>query len=351
MALLSTQHTRIRAMAAAVPVQQQKNIDYDRLSMAEREMFIKTTGIATRRVADKNTCTSDLCTAATEKILNDLDINRDEIELLIFVSQSPDYMLPATSIILQDRLGLGKHVMALDISLGCSGYVYGLSVISSLMQNGRFKKALLLVGDISTHTQNYKDKTTYPLFGDAGTVTLLEYTPDENTMHFCLHSDGSGYQAIIRPHGGVRNPFSAESYIETEYEPGVFRSPWGLHMNGTDVFNFSIAEAPLSVKEILTASHTNVEDIDYLVMHQANKLMNETIRKKLKIDAAKVPYTLAEFGNTSSASIPLTIVHALGTALGGDTKKLCLTGFGVGLSWASAIINVDHVYCPAVIEL
>jgi 3-oxoacyl-[acyl-carrier-protein] synthase-3 len=351
MAFIRAKHIRISAIAAAVPAHQEKNTDYEWLSPAEREMFIKTTGIAVRRVADSKTSTSDLCYVSAEKILNDLKTDRSEIDILIFVSQSPDYLLPATSIILQDRLKLGKHTMAFDISLGCSGYVYGLSVIASLMQNAGFRKGLLMAGDISTHSQNYKDKTTYPLFGDAGTATLLEYTPEEQEMTFHLNSDGSGYKAIMQPDGGIRSPITPESFIEREYEPGVIRTSKGLHMNGSDVFNFSITEAPLSVKEVFTAAHTGPEQIDYFIMHQANKLLNETIRKKLKIDADKVPYTLSEFGNTSSASIPITIVHRLGKAVSGETKKLCLSGFGVGLSWASAVLDVDHVYCPPVIEI
>ena len=351
MAFFVTHHTSVKSVASAVPRKIIDNNDYEWLTVPEREMFIKTTGISKRRIVEGGVCTSDLCFASAEKIIADLTINREEIDLLVFVSQSPDYMFPATSIILQDRLKLGKHVMAFDIALGCSGYVYGLSVVSSLMQSGRFRKAFLMTGDISTHSQNYRDKTAYPLFGDAGTATLLEYTPDEAEMSFVLYSDGSGYKAIIRPDGGVRSPMSLQSFEEKEVEPGIFRAAHNLHMNGMDVFDFSTREVPLSIKEILQQCNLTVDDIDYFVFHQANRLMNETIRKKLKIDANKVPYSLNEFGNTSSASIPLTLVHCLSNELKSANKKVCLSGFGVGLSWANVVMNLNNVHCPAVIEI
>jgi 3-oxoacyl-[acyl-carrier-protein] synthase III len=219
------------------------------------------------------------------------------------------------------------------------------------MQSGSFKKALLMVGDISTHSQNYKDKSAYPLFGDAGTATLLEYTKEENTISFLLNSDGSGFEAIIQPDGGIRSPITADSFIEKEYETGIHRTTRNLHMKGLDVFNFSTQEVPVNVKELLTRTGLTNDNIDYFLFHQANKLMNETVRKKLKIDPLKVPYSLSEFGNTSSASIPITLVHCLRKELEGSVKKVCLAGFGVGLSWASAILDLDNVYCPPVIEL
>lgn len=348
MAFLQTHHCRIRSIAAAVPPKVVENKDYEWLTVPERELFIKTTGIARRHMAEPGVCTSDLCVVAAEKIISDLTIDRQEIDLLIFVSQSPDYLFPATSIIIQNRLNLGKHVMAFDISLGCSGYVYGLSVISSLMETGKFRKAFLMVGDISTHAQNYKDKSAYPLFGDAGTTTLLEYT-EKGDMSFVLHSDGSGYKAIMKPDGGVRSPITVKSFEEKEYEAGVVRTTNNIHMNGLDVFNFSTTEAPASIKELFTQCQVTNDDIDYFIFHQANKLMNETIRKKLKIDAAKVPYSLQDFGNTSSASIPITLVHCLRNELKNSKKKICMSGFGVGLSWANAIVELDHVHCPEVI--
>lgn len=351
MAFLQTNHCKIKAIAATVPSTIVYTKDYDYISVPEREMFAKTTGIQSRRMATNGLCTSELCEKSANRIINDLHVDRNQIDVLIFVSQSPEYLLPANSIILQNRLHLGNHTMAFDISLGCSGYVYGLSVINSLMETGKFKYGLLLVGDISTHAQNYKDKTAYPLFGDAGTATLIEYCNEDQPMHFLLNSDGSGYNAIIQPDGGIKSPITPNSFIEKEYEPGVIRTTKNLFMNGMDVFNFSIQVAPQSIKSILEKVNLTIDNIDYFVLHQANKLMNETIRKKLKIDAIKLPYSIDEFGNTSSASIPLTIIHKLRNELENSNKKLCMTGFGVGLSWATCISDFNNVYCPEIMEI
>jgi 3-oxoacyl-[acyl-carrier-protein] synthase-3 len=290
-----------------------------------------------------------MCLASAEKLISDLKINKDDIEVLLFVSQSPDYFLPATSIILQDKLGLKKTTLAFDIQLGCSGYVYGLSVIGSLMANGKLKKGLLLVGDKSSFSQSKKDKSTYPIFSDAGTATILEYDEKAETMHFNLQSDGSGHQAIIIPDGGVRSPWNKNSDVVVKIEEGIERSRRNLVLDGVEVFNFSIREAPTNVKDLLEKTGTTIEDYEYFIFHQANKLMNETIRKKLKLSPEKVPYSLPEFGNTSSASIPLTIVSQIGESLKDKKSKMVFSAFGVGLSWASMNVTLDHIHCPKLI--
>jgi 3-oxoacyl-[acyl-carrier-protein] synthase-3 len=351
MAFLTVNNISIKGMAASVPASFEKNMDYDWISIAEREMLVKTTGIEKRHIASDAICTSDMCMASAEKLISDLKIDKDDIEILIFVSQSPDYFLPATSIILQDKLGLKKTTLAFDIQLGCSGYVYGLSVIGSLMANGKLKKGLLLVGDKSSFSQSKKDKSTYPIFSDAGTATLLEYDENAETMHFNLQSDGSGHQAIIIPDGGVRSPWNKNSDDVVKIEEGIERSRRNLVLDGVEVFNFSIREAPLNVKNLLEKTGTTIDDYEYFIFHQANKLMNETIRKKLKLTPEKVPYSLNEFGNTSSASIPLTIVSQIGEILKDKKSKMVFSAFGVGLSWASMNISLDHIHCPKLIMI
>ena len=199
MALFSVPNIKIAGISACVPKTSVSNLEYENISLKERELLIKTTGIKERRVADNGVTTSDLCYKAAKKLIEELHWEKEEIEILIFVSQSRDYFLPATAIILQDKLGLPKTTIALDISLGCSGYVNGLSVIASLMTTSKIKKGLLMVGDISTFSLNPKDKSTYPLFGDAGTVTALEYDTKANDLQFNLQSDGSGHETIIIP--------------------------------------------------------------------------------------------------------------------------------------------------------
>jgi 3-oxoacyl-[acyl-carrier-protein] synthase-3 len=349
MAMFRSTGAKVCGIAAAVPDTLISNRDYQSINEAERNLLIKTTGIETRYVAKTGQTTGDLCEAAANKLIESLSWNREEIDLLIFVSQSPDHFVPATSIILQGKLGLGKQVAAFDILLGCSGYVYGLSVVSALMATGGFRKALLCVGDISTAALNPKDKSTFPLFGDAGTVTALSYDA-KSEICFNLQSDGTGKDAIIIPDGGLRNPVNEETFIETEHEPGVIRHRRNLWLNGFDVFNFSIREAPPNITALLNYTGDSIDKADFYVMHQANKLMNETIRKKLKLPAEKVPYSLDEFGNTSSASIPLTIVARCAEAA--KTKKSwLLASFGVGLSWGSCSFETDSLICPPMIFL
>lgn len=326
-----------------MPKQVSKTEDYTYISTEERALFAKTTGIRERRVASKDVTCSDLCYAAASDILSHNDC-RNEIDLVIFVSQSPDYFLPATSVLLQQRLGLRKDCMAFDINLGCSGYVYGLSVAANMLQSGQLKKALLLVGDKSTTSTNYEDKSAYPLFGDAGTATLLEYDPQGGPWHFNLQSDGSGKNSIIIEDGACRNPHSEASDALHSIEPGIARRKRDLALDGMDIFNFALKEVAPNINALLGASGVAREALDYAVLHQANKLINETVRKKLKIEPEKTPYSIELFGNTSSASIPLTMCHALGEALKSKPLTLLLSGFGVGYSWASAVIKTNGVY-------
>lgn len=347
MALLRIAGGKIKGISAAVPSTSVSNHNYEYVSKAERDLLIKTTGIEKRFFARDGLTTGDLCEAAAKKLIAELNWNVNEIDLLIFVSQSPDHFVPATSIILQHKLGLGKQAAAYDINLGCSGYVYGLSSIMAMMATGGFRKALLCAGDISTAALNPKDKSAYPLFGDAGTVTAIEY--DRNsTIAFNLQSDGSGKDAIIIPDGGLRNRISDETFIEKEYEPGVIRHRRNLWLNGFDVFNFSVREAPPNINSLLEFCGITNEKPDLYIMHQANKLMNETIRKKLKVAPEKVPYSLDEFGNTSSASIPMTIVARCQKEVK-EKKNWLFASFGVGLSWASCYFESEPFICPEVV--
>lgn len=314
-------------------------------------MFYKTVGIKERRVASENTTCSDLCEKAAQYFFDNGITTRENIDVVIFVSQSSDYFLPSTAVILQDKLKLRKSVLAFDITLGCSGYVYGLSVINNFLQSGQFKQALLLAGDKSTISTNYEDKSAYPLFGDAGTATLLEYDPKASDMYFNLNSDGSGKNAIIIEHGHSRHPYSPESDIISEVEPGVKRAKKHLALNGQDIFTFALKEVPPNVKETLAFANKTIPDIDFFVMHQANKLINETIRKKLGIDKEKYPYSIELFGNTSSASIPLTLCLGLKDKLLKESLNLLLCGFGVGLSWGTAILKTDQLKAAEIIEL
>ena len=350
MASFTINNVKVSGIAAAVPKKSISNWDYDLLTESEKKLLIKTTGVEKRRVVEEGVTTSDLCYQSAEKIIAELAWEKEEIQVIIFLSQSRDYYLPATSIILQDRLGLSKSCMAFDIGLGCSGFVYGLSVISSIMSASGLKKGLLMVGDISSLTCSKEDKSTYPLFGDAGTATALEFSLN-NSMSFSLNSDGAGFETIMIPAGGVRNVVNKNSFEVKEVEKGIKRNDLNLALNGLDVFSFSVKEVPKSILSFFETFSVSENQFDYFLMHQANKLMNETIRKKVKIEANKTPYSLKEYGNTSSASIPLTIVTELQSQVKSKSLNLLLTGFGVGLSWGVSSLPLANIACPDLIEV
>jgi 3-oxoacyl-[acyl-carrier-protein] synthase-3 len=240
MAIFEIPDVRIAGLSACVPKKILSNHDYNWITQKERNQLIQMIGVETRHVAEPGQTTSDLCFQAAEQLLGELDWQRSDINLLVFVSQSRDYIIPSTSAILQDRLKLPKTCMAIDINLGCSGYIYGLSVIGSLMKTTGLQKGLLLVGDLSNVTSCYRDKSTYPLFGDAGTATALEYKPGHPPMQFNLQTDGSGFEAIIIPDGGVRNLMSRKSFNIKKYGDGIYRSRLHIALNGIEVFNFSL---------------------------------------------------------------------------------------------------------------
>ncbi len=351
MAFFSVNNIRINGIGAAVPKLEISNWDYTYISESDRKLLIKTTGVEKRRaIGDSGVTETDLAYAAAEKLLAETNTSKDEIEILVFVSQTPDYFLPASSILLQNRLGLKKSCMAFDINLGCSGYVYGLSAISSIMSTGKLKKGLLLAGDTSTIGTPWEDKSVYPLFGDSGTATLLEYDETAEKITFSLNSDGSGYEAIIVREGGTRKPYTKESFEIKEREKGISRADRNLELNGMEVFNFSVTVVPKHLEEFLQLTGTTTDDYDYFVMHQANMLMNEMIRKKLKFPPEKIPYSIQKYGNTSSGSIPLTIVSELKNKVSAPVSFL-MSGFGVGLSWATVSLKTNGLICPDIIEL
>lgn len=350
MASFFIENTQIKGVAAAVPSTVYNNINYDWISSKEREMFIKTTGVSKRHIANFGTTTSDLCERATNDLLDKINWKREEIDVLIFVSQSGDYVIPSSACILQHKLNLTKSCIAFDINMGCSGYVYGLSVISSML-NSQLKKGLLLVGDVSTLHASQKDKSTFPLFGDAGTCTAIEFNPDAGKSFYNLQTDGKEYEAIIIRDGGARNYVSEESLKSKKISDGIERNSIQLELNGVDVFNFSLKEIAPNINETLSFSEVSKEEIDFFVFHQANKLINESIRKKLGLPLEKVPYSIENYGNTSSASIPITILAAISENLTNQNKKLLLSGFGVGLSWGSAIIDFNDVVCLPIIKI
>ena len=351
MAFLSVDKIKIAGLSAAVPKNKISNRDYNWISTEEREKLIGITGIEERRFAEDGVTSSDLCFEAAEKLLETLRWKREEISLLIFVSQMRDFVVPCTSAILQDRLELSKNCLTMDIPYGCTGYLYGLSTAGSLMKNSNIEKALLLIGDVPTPYASYKDRSSFPLFGDAGTATALEKSNSENPFHFSLQTDGSGFEAIMIPDGGARNPTTAESLLPKEFSPEMIRNSCEINIDGSKIFEFALNEVDLNFQNHLAFRGFEKEDFDYFVFHQANKILNETLRKTMELKAEKVPYSLKLFGNTVTSSIPLTMVTELRDQLISEKMNLAIIGFGVGLSWGSAFIHTENLVCPPLIEI
>lgn len=309
-------------------------------------------GINQRHITVKDECTSDLCEHAAKFLLSELDYDPSTIDCLILVTQTPDYFQPATSYVLHGRLDLSRNCAAFDINLGCSGYVYGLWLSSMIISFGNCKRVLMLAGDTISRFVSPYDRSVAPLFGDAGSATIIEDDANSGEITFALHSDGKGYKHLMVPAGGFRSRPSEKTRQLIEREEGNLRSEEHLYMNGAEIFGFSIREVPPLIEEVLTASDWVKEEVDYFILHQANKFIIQTIARKLKVPVEKAPYDVFEkYGNQSSASIPVTICENLSSAIRSKAIKAVLAGFGTGLSWAACTVSLGPMACYPVIVL
>lgn len=345
MAFLEFKNVRIAGVSAGVPKRRICNLDIKEISADyDAATYVEATGVLERRV-DEQLTTSDLCVSAAERLLADLGWDKSEVEGVIFVSQTTDYYLPATACIVQDRLGLSKECYAEDIVLGCSGWVYGLSSLVALMAGGGIKKALLMAGDAKRRVS-----LNDPLFGFAGTVTALEYAEGCEGFKFHFGTDGSGFDAIIIPDGGSRNRVTRDSFNE-EVIDGRSYNRLETRMKGMDVFSFGIMTAPESIKKLSAHFGFDYHDADFYVLHQANLKMNDMIIRRLKLSPEKFPSCMYHFGNTSSASIPLTMVTQLKESLTTIPAQLICCGFGVGLSWGSVAFETNQIVVSDLVEV
>ncbi len=352
MAFFVHEGVAIKALTAAVPKQVFDNLsDNPHFSQEDAQAIVEKTGIYQRRVAEDGVCASDLCFAAAQQLLDENGVDRGEIDLLIFISQTPDYRMPATSIILQHRLGLPKSCAAFDVNLGCSGFVVGLNLAFAMAKQESIRKVLLLNGETRTRAYSQKDRKTGFLFGDAGSACLIEKSGDESKSYFLIDSDGEKNDYIKIKSGGYRNPSSCESLQERVFEDGSIRTDEQGYMDGNGVFEFVIIEVPRQIRKLYKQTEYTKEDIDYFVFHQANRFMNEHLIKKMKLDPGKAPFCLDKYGNTSSVSIPLTIVSELQPDFVNKSKKMLISGFGVGLSLGSAILDMNDVKIGTLLEI
>lgn len=342
----------ISAMAAAVPKNNVRNSEANKYFPEKSiKALIERTGVVERRVTDAKTCSSDLCYAASEQLIRDNNIDRSEIDLLIFVSQTPDYRMPATAFLLQEKLKLKKETLAFDINLACTGFIHGLVVVYGLLQNKGFRKALLLNGETRSKVYSQKDRRGTFLFGDAGTAALIERNERFDKSFFTLNSDGGNADLTMIAGGGYRLPSSTETLKEkTVDEEGNVGTDEHVNMNGYGIFSLFMKEIPKDIKNVLGCSGNDVNSIDFFVFHQANAMMNGFVAKKFKIDKDKVPSTLSKYGNTSSASIPLTIVSEL-QQNAPENNKVLLNALGAGMSWGSAVIQLNDCKISHIVEI
>ena len=353
MAKWEIKNVNIAGVAMAVPEHTVKTADIDLFTQEEADTFDKTVGIKSRHIAPDTMCASDMCQAAGEKLLEELGWEKESINALIFESVTGDYRTPPTSCLLQYRMGLSEDCFCVDIPMGCCGCMYAMTVAGNLLQAGTIKRALLLVGDTALRMGSMKDKSRVPLFGDAGTAMALEYDENAKPVVIEFHTDGSGYKALMTPHGGFRHPFTAESLVEEDFGHGIVRAPMHTLIEGMSVFSFAISKPPRSVQNFLEREGIDKDqDIDYFLIHQANKLIVDRVVKKLKLPLDKVPYNLEEFGNLGGASIPSLMVTRLRERLQSDnpTRLLC-SSFGLGLSWGTMLLDVKRLVIPELIEI
>lgn len=349
MATIRYNNVGIKAVSACVPKKIMYNKDLVGLISAEEiEKTIEGVGIRERRYADEDVTSSDLCLKAAEKLFEDNQIDKNSIDCLIFVSQTSDYHQPATSPLLQHKLGLPTSTLCFDVNLACSGFVYGLSIAYAYASMQGVNNVLLLVGETMSKTVSQHDKVSTPLFGDAGTATLVS-KGDFPEAVFSLHSDGSGSDVIKMKYGGYRNPSCVKGFEPVTDEEGNIRTGEQFFMDGMAVFNFGMKVEPKDIKYLLSECNMTIDDVDLLIYHQANKFMTDFFSKRLKISFDKTPYCLEKFGNTSSASIPLTIVSELKDKYP-NRKKVIVSGFGAGLSWATAMIDLTQCNISTLIE-
>jgi 3-oxoacyl-[acyl-carrier-protein] synthase-3 len=347
---------RIAGLRAVVPPQRHSFVeDPGVFTVEEAQKLAATIGVRERRVLPPPYCASDLCAAAAEGLLAQLGWDPASVEVLVFVSQDADYVLPATACILQKRLGLPTSAAAFDVPLGCSGYVYGLWIAARLLGGSTARRALVLCGDNATRHLHPQDRATLPLFGDAGSATALEVDPQAAPIPVVIGTDGAGAPHIFVKAGGKRHclipPVASGGRVADAETAAQLERDSRLILNGAEVFAFTLRAVPPLLRETLEHAGTDVEGIDWFVLHQANAFMLEHLRKRVKAPAEKFVIDMQGFGNTSSASIPLAICSSLGDSVATGSRKTLMAGFGVGWSWGALVADLGPIPTPQVVDL
>lgn len=340
-------NVKISGISSVIPSKEFSLLDDKDLYNGDQKRItrvIKSSGFLKRRISDPEVMTSDLCLQAAQDLLENLQVKKEEIDALLFLSYTPDYLMPATSYVLHGKLELSQNCVCMDIPQACSGYEIGLYQASMLINSG-CKKVLMLVGDsFSKFTDMFIDHTA-PVFGDAGTATLVEYDENSEKSYFILNSDGQNHDALICRNGGFKNPPNREDF----YDNGgyMYRSK----MDGGRIFDFTMEKIAPSIESLMQYANIGIDKIDHFIFHQANKFILQNIALKLGIPMEKINTdTLTNYGNQCGASIPCTISNVYRQDVAANQRKCLLSGFGVGLSWASAIVDLNNIYCSDLME-
>lgn len=340
----------IRAITTYLPIDVlEMNSLTDIFEEKDIKLVMNASGVERVHVAKPEETASDLCFEAALHLFEKEKLNRADIDGVVFVSQTPDYIAPATSVCLQDRLGLSKETVCFDISYGCSGYIYGLFQASTLIGSGACNNVLVLAGDTTTKLINSKDRAQRLVFGDCGSATLV--SKGQTDIGFHIGSDGSGANTVIVPAGGFRTPSTDETRKEFVDSEGNVRSLENLYMDGTAVFTYILKRGQESIRTLLEFMNWEINDVNFFALHQATKFTLSYLRKRLGIDQSKSPTNITNYGNTGPTTIPLVLTDTSHNESGVDTStwnKVLMSAYGVGLSWGSIACDLSetHIYRP-----
>lgn len=353
-------HAKIIALCSVVPkngIHLEDELQYFNNDIKKAQRTTKMIGINCRRIAEEGVTAADLCQQAAEHILTEKKIPRDSIDALIFVSQSPDHAIPATACILQDKLKLAKTTIAFDVNQGCTAYTYGLWIASSFIESGACKRVLVLVGESGARYCDPSNRIVTPIFGDCGTATILEYTEKEQKSYFSIGTDGSGAETLIVPAGHSRIPYQHKHEYFQKMNTPIFdahETPWCLDstfMDGPAIYEFTMTVVPAHIQELMDFAHKHEPNIDWLVLHQANKQIALNIADKVGFPHEKTPIeSLAKYGNQMGASTITVLCDQLCDHINANKINVLISGFGVGLSWASCILELNETWCAGVRE-
>lgn len=353
--ILNFKGKKITDIISVVPSQISKyedEIENYSFSRAKCMKLKEIMGFDEHRIAPENITASDLCEFAFNHLVENKELDKDSIDAMIFVSHTPDHFIPPTSSILHGKLGLKEDCLCFDINHGCAGFIIGLQQAFMLLEQEGINKVALLNGDTLSRKINKKDRNSFPVVGDAGAVTIIENDSSASDIKIFTKNRGKDAMVLKIPAGAFRLPSSEETAKDIDVGDGNFRSLDNLNMEGASVFSFVQLEVPKMVDEILEVNNLSKDEIDFYMFHQPNKFMLEKLADKIEVPREKMPNNIVEiYGNSNSVTIPVNITHNLGSMLMEDKKlKLCLAGFGVGLTWASMILDMGSLNSCEIIE-